>query len=203
MSASNSSLETVCSSSALQRIEGKCSTTCKVSLVKSFKLFLLLGTLSLCSSCLLLLLPFIFGSGTTREVVDFNTDPRILRGVWVARVTTSGEITTRSVTLNLVAGYVDETTYTITGSATSEGTTYTVTGYAWGGGTSKYVNPQTSLPRSEGATLQLRDASNTSVFQMELFYFKPLEDRAMRYEGTLHATNSETSGRFLELTRAP
>jgi hypothetical protein len=174
-----------------------------VNLVKLWKLFLLFGILSLCSSCLLLLLPFIFGSGTTREVVDFNSDPRILRGAWVGRVATPGETTTRSVTLNLVATYVDETTYTITGSATLEGSTYTVGGYAWGGGTAKYVTPQTSVPRSEGASLQLKDDSNTSVFQIELSYLKPFEDKGMRYEGVFHAIDAQTSARWLELNRTP
>jgi hypothetical protein len=176
--------------------------------MKLVRVTLLGAALLTLSSCWLLILPFIFGGGggtnTPSEVVDFNTDPRILRGAWTATLTDANG-TTSSAAFEFTPAYDSEDQYKVSGTVILEAVTYTVSGVFVGSVDAQFVQPQTSLLPPAGAQLVLSDSSGKTVFDVYLSRNAPSTSTrfTLPYIGSLYRTDTSSHAYGVSLNRNP
>ncbi len=114
--------------------------------MRSWLLASFVGLLSSCGLIELLVFLIAITPGPP-EAVNFNTDPRILRGEWVMKLTKPDQTVVPDVNLNFSATYNDQTKYKFTSSATIESVPYNLTGVFNGHQEQTFVRTQTSAIR--------------------------------------------------------
>ena len=83
----------------------------------------------------------VTGCPDPREVVNFDTDPRVLRGSWNFVVSDAASSAINTQTVIFTPTFVAENRYTVTASVTLEGEVYELAGDVYGKG-QKFVRPQ-------------------------------------------------------------
>jgi hypothetical protein len=127
-----------------------------------------------------LILVFLFSS--CGGGLDFQNDPRILRGAWIMKLTRLSDQKTFDVPLSFTATYKTEYWYETVSPAVIDNVSYTLSGEFYGGYAYTFARPQVAPPPeytatfkdSSGAiTMQLR----AGVFSDPKVYASPTADR--------------------------
>ena len=127
----------------------------------------------------------------TRVAVNFDTDPRVLRGSWnfvLGDTSSSAVVSTQAV--SFTPTFVSESSYTVSASVTLEGEVYALTGSVFGLGV-KFVRPQTSfLP-----PVMLRLIGQTSGKKYGASMGNPSQfEGPWKYAGSLSVETTDVNG---------
>jgi hypothetical protein len=119
------------------------------------------------------------------EAVNFNTDPRILRGSWVMKLTKPDQTPVADAAFNFSATYNTQTTYGFSGSSTIEDVGYNLTGVFDGGQEQTFVKTQTSAIRGAFAQGSLKALSNSTELSFTLDGYNPDKTQAPKFSGRI------------------
>lgn len=140
------------------------------------------------------------GCPDTREAVNFDTDPRVLRGSWnfvLSDVSSNAVVSTQAVVFTPT--FASESQYTVTASVTLEGEVYALGGEV-NGKDKKFVRPQYQpapdayfILTKQGTTKTYNARIDGPVFYLERF----------RFSGRLQTVDSAGTGKswLLEIIR--
>jgi hypothetical protein len=115
---------------------------------------------------------------TPPEQVNFNTDPRIFRGVWTGMVTDYPQTgQTNPVKLDLEPEQIypgsPYDTYQFSGTITlGNNAPLVLVGTAFGNGSQQYVRPQTSLPPPPGGNASVYNAQGRKIWELYCYAYR-------------------------------
>lgn len=143
---------------------------------------------------LLALISILFtGCPDPRETVNFDTDPRVLRGSWNFVLTDgSSNVVMSTQAVVFTPTFVSDRLYTVTASVTLNGEVYALTGSVYGAGY-KFVRPQTSfLPPIELRLTGQASGKKYGAYLSNPFQFGGL----LRCNGNMSAEVTDVNGKI-------